>query len=206
MTTYSVTGYTVNKGNITSMTVSGYTFNVYDAVTYGAETRYAAVWNGTSITGFFPGTQFASSPLGSTVEITTPTAGTVTYMTNAVNSQIYIAGVYQDGAKTLNITYNGETLTGGEWVPGTNSWIFYGQSFTTAPPSGTVISYQYVSPAPPPTPGKTYIPTEGRVPEANLLPAPENRVPEADLTPDVRDVPRVDLVPEVINKGTLILS
>ena len=54
--------------------------------------------------------------------------------------------------------------------------------------------------------GKPTFGPGGRVPEADLVPAPENRVPEADLTPDVRDVPRADLVPEVINKGNLIPS
>ena len=53
---------------------------------------------------------------------------------------------------------------------------------------------------------KPSFPEGGRVPEIDLLPSVENRVPEEDLTPDVRDVPREDLVPEVINKGTLIPS
>lgn len=55
---------------------------------------------------------------------------------------------------------------------------------------------------------KPYIPSPGErsVPEVDLIPAPGERVAENNLTPDVRDVPRGDLVPDVINKGNLIPS
>lgn len=206
MTTALVTTYTTSKGAIINLTVSGYSFNLYDAITYGGETRYVNLYSGSTTTMVYPGAQFASSPLGSNVTISTPTAGTITRIDSAMNTQAYIAGVYEDPGKTLSITYNGETLTGGTWISPTNSWVFMGQTFTTPPPVGTVVTYQYVSPPPPPPPGQTYIPTEGRVPEVDLVPAKENRVLEGDLTPDVRDVPRTELVPNVINKGNLIPS
>lgn len=183
---YLVTGYTASAKGISTLTVSGYTFNVYDAVTYGAETKYVTSYQLGTATAFEFNTAFATSPLGNNVTISTPASGTlVGYYPNAMgNCQIYIAGLTESGSNTLSLTYNGQTITGGTWVGyGTNSWVFLGQIFSSAPPQGTVLSYQYVAPAEPVVSTKPSLSQATRVAEANLLRSKEERVAEVNLVP-----------------------